>query len=70
MSSHLGQIHAHCHVTTILEMTSVGFEMALLILCMTEHLNANTTMNLMYKLCCQTKGKKPQFTYVVFTFFI
>lgn len=47
-----------------------GFEMALLILYVTEHLNANTTINIMYKtFCCQTKGKKPQFTYVEFTFF-
>jgi hypothetical protein len=46
-----------------------GFEMALLIFYGTEHVNANTTMNLMYKTFVVKPREKPQFTYVEFTFF-
>lgn len=68
---HLGQIHAHYHVTTpfwkwLLWIWNSTFNF----IHDTELLNANTTINLMSKTFVVKPREKPQFIYVEFTFFI
>lgn len=68
---HLGQIHAHYHVTTpfwkwLLWIWNGTFNF----IHDTELLNANTTINLMSKTFVVKPREKPQFIYVEFTFFI
>lgn len=68
---HLGQIHAHYHVTTpfwkwLLWIWNGTFNF----IHDTELLNVNTTINLMSKTFVVKPREKPQFIYVEFTFFI